>query len=335
MAKKSKPSTRTSTYREKYFEERKKYEKQLKKLGKKGFVYYDAKKDEFKSPITLLPEIPKRITKASINALEKAYKGYKEKLTYLSEESGEFETYRKHLQQQRFKGAAKAKITRAINKGKIEIQKREKQKYEEAKREAKQTKPSLDNSIQQAQENAREELHYDEDEESPYDGTSKGEDLSDYNIDEDDNTDNQYSIPDEDFDEDEWRNRNDDYESEEELNTYETEAILKDALEQLENWIPPFWFTPAMQSTQSSRIANAISMIMQALSSGDISKLAKKIEDNAEVFTHALDLLLTSYEDELNQEALSDIFDILTSDYAVSLEDNAEMNDYIESVVGW
>ena len=90
-----------------------------------------------------------------------------------------------------------------------------------------------------------------------------------------------------------------------------------------------------MQSTQSARIANAISMIMQALSSGDISKLAKKLEDNAEVFTHALDILLTSYEDELNQQALSDIFDTLTSDYAVSLEDNAEMNEYIESVVGW
>ena len=115
MAKKNKTSTKTKTWKQKYYDRRKYYEKRLKELGKKGFLFYDEKSGKHKSPVALLPEIPKNPKGASIRAMERIYKKRYEKLIFLSE-SGEIKSGRKYLQEQREKAAIKGAATRLRNK---------------------------------------------------------------------------------------------------------------------------------------------------------------------------------------------------------------------------
>ena len=317
MAKK-KPSKKTPTLKEEYNRKRKYYEKKLDELQSKNYILLDKDNNPFKSLRELLPKTPKRITKSSIKALERAYKERNKKLSVIDPDTSAIVSAIKYEEIQRSHAASKGALTRKIKNLEDEIRQKAKALIEEEKK------------------NKFFENLYDEEE------TQKADD---YGISDEDEYDTNYSGYEDDFDRDKWyeeHERRAEEETEEEYGTdfdlSEVDEVIQNALESLQNWVIPYYYNDEMVKTQSARILNAIRMLLQtdSLSPADKKKIAKKIEDNSERIQHDIDVLTMSYEDQENAAALDDLFFILSpEDTATSLEDNARINEYTYYAVGF
>lgn len=344
MSKERKPPT----YKEQYMKKRKYYEKQLSDMEKRGYKFFDKKTGKYTSPKELLPDIPQRIRKPSINKIEKIYNERYNKLEFISPTTAEIKSGRGGRQYEREQATRKGQATRKknkIDKARIDRNKKKYDEYQKDKQQKEQDriskeavetpKGNYDDIIDAYEDLDKAEPEYDE-KDIPED-----EEIEWYKEEEDEDDYGTYTDSregEDTFDEDEWRKEhNEEYdETEEGITPEEVDNILENALSDLENWVAPYWFTPAMQETQYGRIANAQQMILQALGNLTPEELAKRLEDHASDLQDAIDTLLRSYEDENNQEALDTIFSIFSSSDSgpMSLAQNASINDYIDNLVG-